>query len=330
MTGNSLLFLVVSLLLALCMISAGCSDESPPTDTANLTPFPPVPKYSEGDIISTASSSGSSSLYIILKYDPVTDQYTRAVIEKNADGTWGHRSSEWTEKVLRATLERTYTVLAGHVAVAIVPVVTHSLAPEATTGQPAGSPVVSAISPASAVTGSTASVTITGDNFRNGAFVRLYRAGSLPRNGTVTSLTAFTITCVFDLTGMGNGNYNVMVINPDGQSGSGDAAFTVGEVAPVLSGLYPVTGAINERVPLTITGRNFRNEVKVTFANNRSELVCDSPLTVGSEKILCTLDLSPSRGAFPGAWNLTVLNIRDGTKGTWAKMFTIASVTSGP
>jgi len=329
MTGNSLLLFAFSLLLALCMISAGCSDESPPPDTANLTPSPAVPKYSEGDIVSTASSSGSPSLYIILKYDPVTDQYTRAVIEKNDDGTWGHRSSEWTEKVLRATLEKTYTVRAGHVAVSIVPVVTHTPAPEAITGQPAGSPVVSAISPASAVTGSTASITITGDNFRNGAAVRLYRAGSLPRNGTVTSLTAFTITCVFDLTGVGNGNYNVMVINPDGQSGSGDAIFTVGEVAPVLSGLYPVTGAINQRVPLTITGRNFRNEVKVTFANNATEMVCDKPLTTGSEKILCTLDLSPSRGAAPGEWNITVLNIRDGTKGTWAKWFTVTITTTG-
>ena len=326
MTGNSLLFLVFSSFLALCMITAGCSDESPAPDTANLTQSAAAPKYSEGDIVSTASSSGSSSLYIILKYDPATDQYTRAVIEKNDDGSWGHRSSEWTEKVLRATLERTYTVRAGHVAVAIVPVVTHTTVPVATPGQSAGSPVVSAISPSSAVTGSAAGVTITGDNFRNGAVVRLYRAGSPPHNATVTSVTAFAITCVFDLTGVDDGSYNVMVINPDGQSGSG-ASFTVGEVAPVITGIYPVTGAINARVPVTVSGRNFRNEVKVTFANNTTELVCDNPLTMGSEKISCTLDLSPSRGASSGEWNVTVLNIRDGTRGTWAKKFTVTNAT---
>ena len=329
MTGNTLLFLVFSLSLALCMISAGCSDESPAPDAVNLTQSRAAPKYSEGDIVSTASSSGSSSLYIILKYDPATDQYTRAVIDRNEDGTWGHRSSEWTEKVLRTTLEKTYTVRAGHVAVAIVPVVTQTSGPGAAAGESAGRPVVSSVSPSSAVTGSAASVTITGDNFRNGAAVRLFRAGSLPRNGTVTSVTAFTITAVFDLTSVDSGRYSVMVINPDGQSGSGEASFTVGEVAPVLAGIYPVTGAVSQRVPLTISGRNFRNDVKVTFANNATELVCDSPLTVGSEKISCTLDLSPSRGASPGEWNVTVLNIRDGTKGTWAKKFTVINATPG-
>jgi hypothetical protein len=47
-----------------------------------------------------------------------------------------------------------------------------------------------------------------------------------------------------------------------------------------------------------------------------------------SSKILCTLDLSKSRGASAGEWTLTVLNIRDGKKGTWVKKFVITNATA--
>ena len=132
MTGNSLFGLVFSLLLVFSVIFAGCSDESPSAETTTPTPVHPDAKYSEGDIIATASSSSSSSLYLILKYDAATDQYTRAVIEKNADGSWGHRSSDRTERSPRTTVEKIYTVRVAHVAVSIVPVITPAILSEAT------------------------------------------------------------------------------------------------------------------------------------------------------------------------------------------------------
>jgi hypothetical protein len=327
MAGIPLYRLLFSFFLVLCVIIAGCSDESAPADATTPTPAHPDAKYGEGDIIATASSSGESSLYLILRYDPVTDQYTKAVIEKNADGSWGHRSSDRTEKSPRATLEKIYTVKAGHVAVSIVPVITPAPLSEAIENPAGGAPSIQKMSPTSAVRDTVVSATISGSNFQNGATVKLFKAGASPINGTVTSVTAFDISCFFNLNGKNEGIYNLIVINPDGQSDSVQAVFTVGETSPVIAGMYPVTGAMKNKVPLTISGQNFRNEVKVSFTRNTTELVCDNPLSMESSKITCTLDLSANRGASAGEWTLTVINIRDGQKGTWVKKFVVTNAT---
>ena len=327
MTGNPLYSLLFSFSLVFFVISAGCSTESPPAEAGTPTPAHPDAKYSEGDIIATASSSASSSLYLILKYDMVTDRYTRAVIEKNADGSWGHRSSDWTEKSLRADVEKIYTVKVGHVAVAIVPVITPAILSETTQNPSGNTPSISKISPTSAVKDTVVSATITGSNFQNGASVKLYKAGSAPINATVTSVTAFDISCFFNLDGKNDGIYNLIVINPDGQSDSVQAVFTIGEASPVIAGIYPVTGALNDKVSLTISGQNFRNEVKVSFTKNTTEMVCDEPLSMESSKISCTLDLSTNRGASVGEWTVMVNNIRDGQRGTWIKKFVVTNAT---
>jgi hypothetical protein len=135
------------------------------------------------------------------------------------------------------------------------------------------------------------------------------------------------MSCFFNLNGMNEGSYTIIVTNPDGQSDSLPGGFTVGGASPVIAGIYPVTGAVNDKVPLTISGQNFRNEVKVSFTKNTTELVCDNPLSMESQKISCTLDLAPNRGASAGEWTVSVLNIRDGKKGTWVKKFVVANST---
>jgi hypothetical protein len=327
MRGNALISLGFSLFVVLFAVFSGCSDEPAPEEPALTTPVHPDAKYAEGDIVATVASAASSSLYLILKYDAATDQYTRTVIEKNADGSWGYRPSDRTEKVSRAALERTYTVRAGHVAVSIVPVITPAVPTEVSENPSGDAPVITKISPVSATKDAIVSLTISGSGFRNGATVRLFRAGSSPLNGTVTAVTAFDLSCYFDLHGRNEGSYNLIVTNPDGQSDSRQDAFTIGSVGPVIAGVYPVNGTMNQKVPLTISGQNFRTEVKVSFSNNQTELVCDNPLSMESSRIVCTLDLGKNRGAFPGEWTVTIINIRDGMKGTWVKKFTIANVT---
>jgi hypothetical protein len=328
MTGNSLFGLVFSLLLVFSVFFAGCSDESSSAETTTPTPVHPDAKYSEGDIIATASSSSSSSLYLILKYDTVTDQYTRAVIEKNEDGSWGHRSSDRTERSPRATVEKIYTIKVAHVAVSIVPVITPAVLSEVTENPSGKAPVIAKMSPVFSPKDMVVSATITGENFQNGATVKLYKAGSVPISGTVSLVTAFSITCNFNLNGKSEGSYNLIVTNPDGQSDSVQAMFTIGEVSPIIAGVYPVNAAVNDKIPLIINGQNFRTEVKVSFSKNTTELVCDAPLSMESAQIHCTLDLSKSRGASAGDWTVTVINIRDGKKGTWVKKFLITNATA--
>jgi hypothetical protein len=328
MTGNPLFCLLFSLLLVFSVIFAGCSNESPSAETITPTPAHPEAKYGDGDIIATASSSASSSLYLILKYDAATDQYTRAVIEKNADGSWGHRSSDWTEKSPRTAVEKIYTVKVGHVAVSIVPVITPTSLSEITRNPSGNAPSISKISPTFAARDTVVSVTITGSNFQNGATVKLFKAGSAPISASGVSVTAFDISCFFNLNGKNDGSYNLIVINPDGQSDSQQGIFTIGEESPVIAGMYPVTGALNDKVSLTISGQNFRNDVKVSFMKNSTELVCDEPLSMDSSKISCNLDLVTSRGASAGEWNVTVMNIRDQQKGTWVKKFVVTNATT--
>jgi len=327
MTGNSLFGLYFSLFLVFGVMVAGCSGETPSGNPESPAPAHPDARYSEGDIIATASSSASSSLFLILKYDAATDQYTRAVIEKNADGSWGHRSSDWTEKISRTSVEKIYTVRVGHVAVSIVPVITPAILSE-TTRKPSGNaPSISKISPTVAAKDTMVSIAITGENFQNGATVKLVRAGSASLNATVVSVTSFDISCVFNLNGKSEGSYNLILTNPDGQSDSRQAAFTIGGTSPVIAGMYPVTGALNDKVTLTISGQNFRNDVKISFTKNSTELICDEPLSMDSSKISCNLDLVATRGASVGEWTVTVLNIRDQQKGTWVKKFTVTNAT---
>jgi hypothetical protein len=171
------------------------------------------------------------------------------------------------------------------------------------------------------------SVAITGENFQNGALVKLVRAGSASINATVVSVTAFDISCVFNLNGKSEGSYDLILINPDGLSDSRQAVFTIGGSSPVIAGMYPVTGSLNDKVTLTISGQNFRNDVKVSLTKNATELICDEPLSMDSSKISCNLDLAASRGASVGEWTVTVLNIRDQQKASWVKKFVITNAT---
>jgi hypothetical protein len=328
MTGNSLFYLIFSLLLVFNVLFAGCSDESSSAETTSATPSHPDAKYGAGDIIATSSSSASSSLYVILKYEAATDQYTRAVIEKNADGTWGHRSSDWSERSPRAMVEKIYTVKVGHVVVSIIPVVTPTTFSEPVQTRSGSAPSILEVSPSIAARDTVVSVTITGTNFQNGATVKLVKAGSPSITATGVSATAFDISCFFNLHGKSDGSYTLIVANPDGQSDSRQGIFSIGEAPPVIGGMYPVSGALNDTVPVIITGQNFREDVKVTFTKGSSELVCDNPLSMDSSRISCNLDLIIARGASAGEWAVTVLNIRNQQKGTWVKKFLVTNSTS--
>lgn len=328
MTGNSPFCLLFFLLLVFSVFFTGCSDESPSAETTTPLPAHPDAKYGEGDIIATSSTSTSSSLYFILRYDTATDQYTRAIIEKNADGTWGHRSSDRTDKSPRSVVEKLYTVRVGHVTVSSVPIVTPAIA-SVTTQIPSGkAPLIDKISPTSATRDSVVSVTITGANFQEGTTAKLVRPGTAPVTAVAVSATASSITCVFNLNGRSDGSYNLIVVNPDGQSDSQQNVFTIGEALPFITSVNPLTAGLKDRVPLLIYGQNFRNNIKVSLTKGTVDLVCTNPVTTDSTRVSCNLDLE-TKDASAGEWTVTVLNIDSQKKGTWARKFVITNSTAG-
>lgn len=303
---------------------AGCSDQAPDT-----TPVPTTPayqaKYVAGDIIGKTAAATENMAYVITKYDSSTDQYTRQFLYKNANGSWGHFINNNTEKVERSLVERVYPIKISHVNIASVPIIAPTVPPTVTTALSGNAPGISGISPATGGSNATVSTTITGENFRSGATAKLMRAGYPAIYATGVSVSSLTtIDCVFRLSRAEKGSYNLVVTNPDGQSDTLAGAFTITDPVPVISGVSPREGAINEVLSLTINGQNFKEAVKVSFIKSSTEIICTSPVSADSTEILCNLDLT---GAVAGDWDVTVLNIDGQQKGTWNQKFHVTNST---
>jgi hypothetical protein len=76
---------------------------------------------------------------------------------------------------------------------------------------------------------------------------------------------------------------------------------------------------------MQINGQNFKTGVKVSFMKSSTEIICTSPVSTDSTKILCTLDLKKSNGAEVGDWDVIVLNIDGQQNGTWNQKFHVTN-----
>jgi hypothetical protein len=321
--------ILISLILIFGVIIAGCSDQAPAGTTTVPTTTASNAKYVAGDIIAKTASPTGNMEYVIIKYDSSTDQYTRQLLYKNPDGSWGHFINNKTgEKVERTLVEKVYPVRISHVNITSIPIITPTVPPTVTTVLSGNAPGISGISPTTGGSNATVSATITGDNFRSGATVKLMRAGYPVIYATGVSVSSATnIDCTFNLAKAEKGSYNLIVTNPDGQSDIKVGAFTISDPLPIISGVSPRQGAINDVLSLTINGQNFKEGVKVSFVKGSTEIVCTSPVSTNSTKILCNLDLKTSNGAVAGDWDVTVLNIDGQQKGTWNQKFPVTNST---
>jgi hypothetical protein len=313
--------ILFSLLLISGVFIAGCSDQSPAGNTTPATTTAAyTAKYAAGDIIARTASSTDQMLYVIVSYDRALDQYTRQLIYKNSDGSWGHFVTNKTESVERTLVEKVYPFKVAQVKVNAIAIVTPTIPPTVTMTPSGNSPAITSISPTRGATNSTVNFIVTGNYFQSGATVKLMRAGAPPILGTGVTASSSNINGIFKLTGAEKGVYNVIVTNPDGQYGSLDRGFTVGESAPIITNVVPVTGIYNETVLLTITGQNFKIPAIVRLSQGSGNpKICQVTLTEAT-KISCNLEIlsGPS-----GEWNVTVTNIADELSGTWNRPFKV-------
>jgi hypothetical protein len=313
--------ILISLLLVSGVLIAGCSDQSPAGNkTPATTTAAYTANYAAGDIIARTASSTDQMLYVIVSYDRASDQYTRQLIYKNSDGSWGHFVTNKTESVERTLVEKVYPFKVAQVKVNAIAIVTPTIPPTVTITSSGSSPVLTAISPTRGGTDATVSVTITGSNFQNGATVKLVGAGIIPAIGvTVTSST--TINGILKFSGAEKGSYNVIVANPDGQSDTLVGGFIVGDPAPVISSVTPDKGIYNETVNLIVTGQYFTNPAKVSVSRGTEQLTPSNIQWKDATKITC--DLTIPSGTTTGEWNVTVTNIADKLSGTWNHPFKV-------
>ncbi|MCX6693372.1 MAG: PKD domain-containing protein [Methanomicrobiales archaeon] len=115
-------------------------------------------------------------------------------------------------------------------------------------------PNVTSINPATGVSGTTVSVTnLSGLNFRSTTKVNLTRSGYPDISATsVRNSSSTKITCTFNLGGATAGPWNIMVINPDGQSGMLQNGFLVTGKNLTLTGITPVSGYRNSTVSFSL------------------------------------------------------------------------------
>jgi hypothetical protein len=313
--------ILISLLLISGVFIAGCSDQSPAGNTTPATTTAAyTAKYAAGDIIARTASSTDQMLYVIVSYDQASGQYTRQLIYKNSDGSWGHFVTNKTESVERTLVEKVYPFKVAQVKVNTIAILTPTIPPTVTITQSGSSPVITSISPTRGGTDATVSVTITGSNFQNGATVKLVGAGIIPAIGvTVTSST--TINGILKFSGAEKGSYNLIVANPDGQSDTLVGGFIVGEPAPVISSVNPDKGIYNETVNLIVTGQYFTNPAKVSLSRGTEQLTPSNIQWKDATKITC--DLTIPSGTTTGEWNVTVTNIADKLSGTWNHPFKV-------
>ena len=173
-------------------------------------------------------------------------------------------------------------------------------------------PNPTAISPVAGYNNGDVKVTITGSKFVSGCALYLVNANAtIP--GSVTSYSSASITGIFPLTGAPAGVYTLNLSNPGGMNGSKLNAFTVKNPGTdaTISGINPASGFNNAKLPVTISGSNFRTP---TVYLDQGLTLIKGSATAGKKStdstLYVTLPLNTVKG---GLYNLTLCN-SDGGK----------------
>lgn len=110
-------------------------------------------------------------------------------------------------------------------AVALVAILTVPLG--AWSASAAADSSVTSIAPNTAPNAGEVSVSLTGSGFTAGCAVKLTRGDVAVQATAVTTPDPASVTCMIDLTGAAVGTWDVVVVNPDGYSGTLAGGFTV-------------------------------------------------------------------------------------------------------
>ncbi len=172
-------------------------------------------------------------------------------------------------------------------------------------------PTVSSITPDRSNRGETVPVNLKGTNFRDGATVRLRKAGlsDLAPNADPDVKSDKLIQCTFALPpDMTQGRWDVVVTNRDGSSATLAKAFTVPfPNPPTFESITPASGRSGEIVRATITGTDFYDRVLPMLTSDAGyDTVSGTNVVLASPtELTCDFNLS---GARSGYRNVVVMN----------------------
>lgn len=206
---------------------------------------------------------------------------------------------------------------------------TYTISATLTPNNPA--PTITSITPSSGYNTSVVSIiSLAGTGFATTGtpVVVLMKTGET--NITAASVyvvSATQITCSFDITGKTVGYWNIVITNPDGQSGTLSNGFQITNLGTsvTLSSITPNSGVVNTSVPITdLAGNGFLSTATLRLKRTGYNDILGTGVTVVSAtKITGTFNLNLQT---PGTYDVCVLN--DGTTPTCGLAFTINSVAS--
>jgi hypothetical protein len=178
-------------------------------------------------------------------------------------------------------------------------------------------PKVTKVEPLASDQGDLVRLDISGSGFQPNATVTLELEGANQRpSGQITFLTNTQIIVEFDLSSVVEGEWMLIVTNPDGQK-SDPEPFTVVLPAPTIDSFVPRFGREHELLGLTIYGHNFRPESAVKLQSRcapNSIASDDSVQVVGTNTIIAEFD--EAKVTPPGQYYVIVTN--PGEESAWS------------
>jgi hypothetical protein len=278
-----LLLMMGCVFISACMGSSGTENTTPQITSVTTSPSTGA-LYSAGDIVRNPKGSPDSA-WLVIGYDPAKDNYERAYIFRNPDGTWGYRLDTRTEQANRVVMENLYTEKITNKAPDSIPVLQPtavatttatsttygSATTTTTTVSPTGKPTFKKIIPDEGTAGTTIAITsLTGTNFRSGATVTLVKADNPNITATNVNVQSSTlISCTFSPPSNATaGSWDIVITNPDGQfvsyanifsmRGSPQTSTTTLPESQVITSISPTFKYVGGNVEMTITGTSFQ------------------------------------------------------------------------
>ncbi len=184
-------------------------------------------------------------------------------------------------------------------------------------GKPA--PLINSIEPTRGIKNKTVNLVINGKNFRSGAKVFLERGNQSIEGNEVAVISDSAVKCQIDLKETTVGNYNLRVINDDGQTAILKSVFTVEYPAPSINKINPISGLNNQLITAGIYGNGFREGIEVWLENKNGIIEGTSVELISDREVQCRFNL---KGNIIGFYDVKVRN-DDGKSAVLKEKFTI-------
>jgi len=183
-------------------------------------------------------------------------------------------------------------------------------------------PTATSVSPTSGHRGTTIDVVVTGTNFVDGAVASFSGTGITVNTTTFTDASHVTANITIDPSATLTSR-DVTVTNPDTQSATCSACFTVILPAPTATSVSPTTGEAGTTINVTVTGTNFVSGATVSFSG--TGITVNTNTFVDSSHVTANVTISSS--ATLSARNVSVTN-PDTQSATCGGCFTVTSAVT--